>query len=137
MTAHKRSDPISLWLLALREHAGWEKAAVALANKNARILWAVMTKGEAFDPRHVSVKPGASPRPRSAQSIHHPSHAIHHAAGISQKTQATGQTGSRQARPTLGGSLGRCPRDLNGDPAERFASGSAHQATAPVQQGRL
>ena len=35
------------------------KAAVALANKNARILWAVMTKGEAFDARHVSVKPGA------------------------------------------------------------------------------
>ena len=61
MTAHKRSDPISLWLLALRERAGWQKAAVALANKNARILWAVMTKGEAFDPRHVSVKPGASP----------------------------------------------------------------------------
>ena len=33
MTAHKRSDPISLWLLALRERAGWQKAAVALANK--------------------------------------------------------------------------------------------------------
>jgi transposase len=59
MTAHKRSDPISLWLLALRERAGWQKAAVALANKNARILWAVMTRGEAFDPRHVSVKPGS------------------------------------------------------------------------------
>jgi hypothetical protein len=35
------------------------KAVVALANKNARILWAIMTKGEAFDARHVSVKPGA------------------------------------------------------------------------------
>ena len=33
---------------------------MALANKNARILWAVMTRGEAFDARHVSVKPGAS-----------------------------------------------------------------------------
>ena len=61
MTAHKRSDPISLWATALRERVGWQKAAVALANKNARILWAVMPKGEAFDPRHVSVKPGASP----------------------------------------------------------------------------
>jgi transposase len=58
MTAHKRSDPISLWVTALRERAGWQKAAVALANKNARILWAVMTKGEAFDARHVSTKPG-------------------------------------------------------------------------------
>ena len=44
---------------ALRDRAGWQKAVVALANKNARILWAVMTKGDAFDARHVSVKPGA------------------------------------------------------------------------------
>ena len=42
------------------ERAGWQKAAMALANKNAPILWVVMTRGEAFDPRHVSVKPGAS-----------------------------------------------------------------------------
>jgi transposase len=61
MTAHKRSDPISLWVAALRERVGWQKAAVALANKNARILWAVMTKDEAFDARHVSARPGATP----------------------------------------------------------------------------
>jgi hypothetical protein len=36
---------------------GWQKAVVALANKNARILWAVMTKEHAFDTRHVSIKP--------------------------------------------------------------------------------
>ena len=60
MTAHKRSDPISQWAAALRDRVGWQKAAVAMANKNARILWAVMTKGEAFDARHASVKPGAS-----------------------------------------------------------------------------
>ena len=67
MTAHKRSDPISKWTAALRDRAGWQKAAVALANKNARILWAVMTKGEAFNPRHVSVKPGPStPTPATA-----------------------------------------------------------------------
>jgi len=65
MTAHKRSDPISVWAAALRERVGWQKAAVALANKNARILWAVMTRGEAFNPRHVSVKPGA-PTPATA-----------------------------------------------------------------------
>jgi transposase len=58
-TAHKRTDPISRWTLALRERSGWQVAAVALANKNARILWAMMTRGETFDPRHVSVKPGA------------------------------------------------------------------------------
>ena len=59
MTAHQRNDPISRWALALRERSGWQKAVVALANKNARILWAVMTKGERFDARHVSLKPGA------------------------------------------------------------------------------
>jgi len=60
LTAHRRSDPISQWVLALRERSGWQKAAVALANKNARILWAMFTKGVAFDPRHVSVKPEAA-----------------------------------------------------------------------------
>ena len=57
MTAHQRDDPISKWLHQLREKSGWQKAAVAMANKNARILWAMMTKGCRFDPRHVSVKP--------------------------------------------------------------------------------
>ena len=48
----------------MRERSGWQIAAVALANKNARILWAMMTKGSAFDARHVSVKPdGASTAP--------------------------------------------------------------------------
>jgi transposase len=60
LTAHRRDDPISEWVHRLREKSGWQKAAVALANKNARILWAVMTKGVVFDARHVSVKPGAS-----------------------------------------------------------------------------
>ena len=69
MTTHKRSDPISLWAAALRERVGWQKAAVAMANKNARILWAVMTRGEAFNARHVSMKLGASklaPAPATA-----------------------------------------------------------------------
>ena len=56
-SAHKRDDPISRWVHGLREKHGWQKAAVALANKNARILWAVMTKDKPFDARHVSVKP--------------------------------------------------------------------------------
>lgn len=59
-TAHLRSDPISRWVLALKERSGWQKAVVALANKNARILWAVMTRGERFDAHHISVKPGSA-----------------------------------------------------------------------------
>ena len=57
MSAHKRDDPISKWLLQLEERVGWQKACVAMANKNARILWAVMTREQAYDARHVSVKP--------------------------------------------------------------------------------
>jgi transposase len=56
-TAHQRTDRISQWVLELRERLGWQKAVVALANKNARILWAVLTKGTPFDADHVSVKP--------------------------------------------------------------------------------
>jgi transposase len=57
MTAHRREDPISRWAHQLRQKSGWQKAVVALANKNARILWAVMVKGKSFDAHHVSVKP--------------------------------------------------------------------------------
>ena len=57
MTAHTREDRISKWAHQLREKSGWQKAVVALANKNARILWAVFVRGKAFDAHHVSVKP--------------------------------------------------------------------------------
>ena len=43
--------------MQLTQRVGWQKAVVAVANKNARILWAVLTKGERFDAHHVSVKP--------------------------------------------------------------------------------
>jgi transposase len=60
MTAHQRKDRISQWALGLRERLGWQKAVVALANKNARILWAVLTRGTPFDADHVSVGPPAA-----------------------------------------------------------------------------
>ena len=64
MSAHKRNDPTSAWLQQLIARVGWQKACVAMANKNARILWAVMTREHEFDARHVSLKPQAkSPKP--------------------------------------------------------------------------
>ena len=57
MTAPKRKDRISQWLVQLTARVGWQKAVVAMANKNARILWAVLAKGRRFDPDHVPVKP--------------------------------------------------------------------------------
>jgi transposase len=59
MSADKRSDPISQWVFKLTERSGWQKAAVALANKHARIVWAMLARGKAFDASHVSVIPGS------------------------------------------------------------------------------
>lgn len=44
-----KTDKLSLWLQALIERRGFNKAAVALANKNARILWAMATQEKEYD----------------------------------------------------------------------------------------
>ena len=41
------------------QRVGWQKAVVALANNNARILWAVLTRGAPFNPDHVAEPPAA------------------------------------------------------------------------------
>jgi transposase len=51
------NNPVTSWAQALRDRSGWQKAVVALANKNARTLWAVLTRGHEFNVHHVSVKP--------------------------------------------------------------------------------
>ena len=55
--ARKRGQPldrIQQWALDLAERKGHNKAAVALANKTARRLWAAEHHGAGFDPEHVS-----------------------------------------------------------------------------------
>jgi transposase len=46
--AKNKTDSISRWALALEQRRGYWKAVVAIAAKNARLAWAVLTKGEAF-----------------------------------------------------------------------------------------
>ena len=46
----ERSDRKSLWLRQLAERRGVNKAIVALAAKHARILWALLAKGGAYEP---------------------------------------------------------------------------------------
>lgn len=46
----KSTDSIALWLRALKERRGNQVAAVALANKLARICWAVLAKQEVYKP---------------------------------------------------------------------------------------
>ncbi|MDP2098018.1 MAG: IS110 family transposase [Methylobacter sp.] len=45
----KKTDKLSLWLQALVARRGFNKAAVALANKNARILWAMANKNKDYE----------------------------------------------------------------------------------------
>lgn len=46
----KRSDVRSRWIHRIDKQRGRNKACVALANKNARIIWALMARGEEYRP---------------------------------------------------------------------------------------
>lgn len=48
--AARKSDQLSRWAVALEARAGYGKALVAIAAKNARMVWAMLVKGEAFAP---------------------------------------------------------------------------------------
>ena len=43
-----KTDRISRWALGVQQRAGYGKALVAIAAKNARMAWAMLSKGEAF-----------------------------------------------------------------------------------------
>jgi transposase len=51
-----KQDPRSLWLGKMRERRHPNIVAVALANKNARIVWSLLSSDTAYDPR-LSVGP--------------------------------------------------------------------------------
>jgi len=47
-TAPRNIDPHNQWVNQLRERRGFNRATVAVANKNARIIWAVLRSGEPY-----------------------------------------------------------------------------------------
>jgi transposase len=49
-TTRGKTDPLSLWVERLRARRGDNVAAVALAAKNARMVWAMLARGEAYRP---------------------------------------------------------------------------------------
>jgi transposase len=51
--------PLQQWALALQQRQGHNKAAVGLANKLARRLWAMTHHGRDFDAHHCSTRPVA------------------------------------------------------------------------------
>ena len=52
-TVKDKQDRLSIWTKTLIERRGYKRAAVALAAKNARILWALMIKGETYRMKSV------------------------------------------------------------------------------------
>jgi transposase len=57
---------LQLWMVKLNDRVGYHKAAVAIANKHARQVWAMITRGEAYnadaykdwEAAHATVRPG-------------------------------------------------------------------------------
>jgi transposase len=60
LTANRRDDRLSRWIVQLQARIGDYKTLVAVANKHARILWAVLAKGEQFDPSYAPARAGGA-----------------------------------------------------------------------------
>ncbi|ENV3667395.1 IS110 family transposase, partial [Vibrio vulnificus] len=50
----EKTDRNSLWLQQLVERRGYKRAAVALAAKNARIIWALLTTGNEYKANYIN-----------------------------------------------------------------------------------
>ena len=48
IAAKTKNDSLCRWAVALGQRRGYWKAVVAIAAKNARMAWAVLSKGESF-----------------------------------------------------------------------------------------
>jgi transposase len=56
--APDKRSPLEHWIVALRQRVGYHKSLVAIANKHARICWAMLARDESYHrngwPRHAS-----------------------------------------------------------------------------------
>lgn len=53
--ARHRKESVDRWVQGLLERRNANVAAVAMANKTARIVWALLAKGRQYDPQHMSM----------------------------------------------------------------------------------
>ncbi|MGF6439586.1 IS110 family transposase [Paraburkholderia youngii] len=60
LTAPRRNDRLSRWIVQLQARVGYSRTLVAVANKHARVLWAVLARGERFDPSHAPARHGGA-----------------------------------------------------------------------------
>lgn len=56
VTAARRNDRVSRWIVQFQQRVGYYKTLVAVANKHARILWAILARGERFDPSRMPTR---------------------------------------------------------------------------------
>jgi transposase len=56
-----KATPQQRWIIELYARKGYHKTLVAIANKHARIIWALLARGAEFDPEHAA-KHGAARR---------------------------------------------------------------------------
>lgn len=54
--ADKKSDYVSSWVTRIKKERGYNKAAVAVANKNARHMWAIMAYDDKYINHHSDIK---------------------------------------------------------------------------------
>ncbi len=67
-TAAQHQDRLSRWATALKQKHGANVAAVALANKNARIIWKLLSTGAEFDPQHPATAAERAPAAQAGAS---------------------------------------------------------------------
>jgi hypothetical protein len=46
---------LSAWIGHLLQRIGYHKTLVAIANKHARIIWALLARGETFDRGRIAI----------------------------------------------------------------------------------
>ena len=61
-----RRTRLQAWIVQLHARVGYHKTLVAIANKHARMIWAILAKGEDYDPdawrRWTRAAPSTPPR---------------------------------------------------------------------------
>lgn len=65
--AKRKKDPASPWLMALLKRKPSKLAAVALANKNARVAWKLIVSGQHYDQGRYA--PPAGPQPVAREGL--------------------------------------------------------------------
>lgn len=61
LNAHRRNSRYHSWAKAMRETKGYAKGSVAVANRNARVVWAIMSSDASFEPDFLP----------TTQAVHH------------------------------------------------------------------